>query len=474
MARKEQALRPGAAAPKRPLPTFPAHEPAHRDAQAHPAHTFARVKARPLSVTAREVTQLQRAVGNRAVGRLLSAALDRRPAAPHARTADDPETDAAASGDAPKRGSQTGLPDELRAGFERLSGLTLDDVRVHYNSGAPARVGALAYARGADIHVAPGQEKHLAHEAWHVVQQRQGRVRPTLRARGLEVNDDARLEAEADAMGGRALHFGPAPSSSPPPRSARVEAVASPLSSPAIQMRRFADDDEAITWLVTAITTVLTGARTANAGNFTAGRLDTYLGRLAAGLDDFDKMSKLLRDQGGAYYDAEHRMANLTSQLSKESVKAEAIRRVRAQELTRHYGQKARTVTADQQEHIFLGTVDNAQNPTTVTGYHWEGDPASVAVSVGAKQNTEAHFGVYQRGVAARARATTRKAGGSATASTFFPDTWSKADVLEAIEYAQGVGVRLEARTPAKAVGMMILSNPDSFFPDDPANQPDA
>jgi hypothetical protein len=28
--------------------------------------------------------------------------------------------------------------------------------------------------RVADIHIGPGQEKHLAHEAWHTVQQKQG------------------------------------------------------------------------------------------------------------------------------------------------------------------------------------------------------------------------------------------------------------------------------------------------------------
>lgn len=35
------------------------------------------------------------------------------------------------------------------------------------------------YSQGTDIHIGPGQEKHLPHEAWHVVQQKQGRVKPT-------------------------------------------------------------------------------------------------------------------------------------------------------------------------------------------------------------------------------------------------------------------------------------------------------
>src|SRR6185503_18518282 len=73
-----------------------------------------------------------------------------------------------------------GLPERLRAGIESLSGLDLSDVRVHANSDKPAQLNALAYAQGNDIHLGPGQERSLPHEAWHVVQQRQGRVQPTL------------------------------------------------------------------------------------------------------------------------------------------------------------------------------------------------------------------------------------------------------------------------------------------------------
>ena len=48
----------------------------------------------------------------------------------------------------------------------------------------PAQLQAHAFAQGADIHMAPGQEKHLPHEAWHVVQQKQGRVKPTVQMKG--------------------------------------------------------------------------------------------------------------------------------------------------------------------------------------------------------------------------------------------------------------------------------------------------
>ncbi|HVZ25409.1 MAG TPA: DUF4157 domain-containing protein, partial [Sediminibacterium sp.] len=91
-------------------------------------------------------------------------------------------------------------------GIESLAGMDISDVRVHYNSDKPAQLQALAYAQGSDIHVGPGQEKHLPHEAWHVVQQKQGRVQPTMQMKqGIPVNDDAGLESEADRMGALAL-----------------------------------------------------------------------------------------------------------------------------------------------------------------------------------------------------------------------------------------------------------------------------
>ncbi|WP_280188861.1 DUF4157 domain-containing protein [Bacteroides fragilis] len=100
--------------------------------------------------------------------------------------------------------NETGMPDTLKAGIEDLSGFAMDDVRVHYNSDKPATVQALAYTQGTDIHVAPGQEQHLPHEAWHVAQQMAGRVEPTTEVGGLPVNDNAALEYEADVMGAKA------------------------------------------------------------------------------------------------------------------------------------------------------------------------------------------------------------------------------------------------------------------------------
>ncbi|MBL8350885.1 MAG: DUF4157 domain-containing protein [Burkholderiaceae bacterium] len=99
-----------------------------------------------------------------------------------------------------------GLPERLKSGIESLSGLAMDAVRVHYNSPRPAQIGALAFTQGRDIHLAPAQERHLPHEAWHVVQQAQGRVATTRQMKGgVALNDARGLEREADLMGERAL-----------------------------------------------------------------------------------------------------------------------------------------------------------------------------------------------------------------------------------------------------------------------------
>lgn len=101
----------------------------------------------------------------------------------------------------------SGMPGKLKSGIESLSGVSMENVNVHYNSSSPAQLNAHAYAQGNDIHLAPGQEKHLPHEAWHIVQQRQGRVKPTTQLKGTSVNDDSSLEKEADDMGQKALNI---------------------------------------------------------------------------------------------------------------------------------------------------------------------------------------------------------------------------------------------------------------------------
>jgi hypothetical protein len=215
----------------------------------HPDSIIQRYRINPKSLTSADVLQLQRIIGNRAVGRLLSgmgntstiqqvpiqrqdileeeeplqgmfeSKLEDETCPSCMQRQEIPDEEKSPQGkiietfqrqEIPEEGetlqtkrvNNTGMPDNLKDGVENLSGIDMSDVRVHYNSSKPAEVGALAYTQGTNIHVAPGQERHLPHEAWHVVQQAQGRVQPTKQMKdGVPINDDEGLEHEADVMG---------------------------------------------------------------------------------------------------------------------------------------------------------------------------------------------------------------------------------------------------------------------------------
>ncbi len=178
--------------------------------QHHPSTLIQRVRLDPKSLKPNDVLQLQSTIGNQAVGKLL------------------------------KEGSQmelnnenkTGLPVNLKSGTEALSGYSMDDVKVHYNSAQPAQLQAHAFAKGTDIHLSPGQEKHLPHEVWHVVQQKQGRVKPTMQMRShVNVNDNVDLEREADVMGAKALQ-------SKVDTSSKLDSRPQPDSNPVFQLAR--------------------------------------------------------------------------------------------------------------------------------------------------------------------------------------------------------------------------------------------
>ena len=174
----------------------------------------------PSALRPADILVLQRTVGNRAVGRMLSNRSQARPPqsstpanAVQLKTEGEEQLQAKFETDR-MRENRTGLPDGLKSGIESLSGMAMDGVNVHFNSSQPAQLNALAYTRGSDIYVAPGQERHLPHEAWHVVQQARGRVRPTMQLKeGVPVNDDEGLEHEADVMGAKALTHGGSSSS---------------------------------------------------------------------------------------------------------------------------------------------------------------------------------------------------------------------------------------------------------------------
>ena len=117
----------------------------------------------------------------------------------------------------PAAPNRTGLPDALKAGIEALSGISMDNVRVHHNASRPAQPQAHAFAQCSDIHLASGQDGHPPHEAWHVVQQAQGRVKPTLqRGDGGLVSNDKGLGRAADEMGTKAAEGASPPTGSDP------------------------------------------------------------------------------------------------------------------------------------------------------------------------------------------------------------------------------------------------------------------
>jgi uncharacterized protein DUF4157 len=161
----------------------PAHDPSVQASAEHIPASVQRAADGASPPAAADLPTLQRLAGNRAVGHLVGGTSPK---------ADAPSND-------------TGLPDGLKAGVESLSGVALDDVDVRYNSSEPEQVGAAAFTKGREIHLRPGQERQLPHEAWHVVQQAEGRVAATTQtAEGVPVNDAPQLEHEADVMGARA------------------------------------------------------------------------------------------------------------------------------------------------------------------------------------------------------------------------------------------------------------------------------
>ncbi len=107
---------------------------------------------------------------------------------------------------APASVNKTGIPSQLKENIEQSHNVSLDNVRIHYNSGKPQELCAYAYTQGSHVYISPGQEKYLPHELGHVVQQMRGKVRPAMQIKGVNINNDSTLEREADMLGRCQLH----------------------------------------------------------------------------------------------------------------------------------------------------------------------------------------------------------------------------------------------------------------------------
>jgi hypothetical protein len=110
----------------------------------------------------------------------------------------------------PASGGGCPLPAAVQRQMEAAFATSFADLRIHEGPQAE-RLGAVAYTQGSDIHFRPGAyDPHgaagrelLGHELTHVVQQRAGRV-DIPHGKGVPVNEDPALEAEADELGARA------------------------------------------------------------------------------------------------------------------------------------------------------------------------------------------------------------------------------------------------------------------------------
>ncbi|HZX27914.1 MAG TPA: DUF4157 domain-containing protein [Telluria sp.] len=195
---------------------------------------------------------------------------------------------------APKS-SADGLPAPLRTGIEQLSGLSMADVQVHRNSPKPAQLQAHAYAQGNQIHLAPGQERHLPHEAWHVVQQKRGRVQATTQLKpDVNINDTPALEREADTMGALAAST---PAAHAEPRPLAKSAAAGAVVQPVWDMTAVdADTTEQIQRLAALREKYILAAfkKYAATDHGAAGRLDALLDQILADGGANDAVKELL------------------------------------------------------------------------------------------------------------------------------------------------------------------------------------
>ncbi|RLK61969.1 DUF4157 domain-containing protein [Actinokineospora cianjurensis] len=147
------------------------------------------------------IQQLQRSLGNAAVARLLSSEVE--------------TTEPTGVHDVLGKSGQP-LADRVRTDMEARLGADFSSVRVHDDSAAARsadEIGAHAYTSGEHVVLGRGggDDHTLAHELWHVVQQREGPVSATDHGNGVALSDPGdRFERAAEDVATRAMS-GPAP-----------------------------------------------------------------------------------------------------------------------------------------------------------------------------------------------------------------------------------------------------------------------
>ena len=110
---------------------------------------------------------------------------------------------------APSGGGKS-MPEPVQQKMEGAFGADFSGVRIHEGPQAKA-INAIAYTQGSNIHFQPGKyqpdiqsgQELLGHELTHVIQQKAGRV-DAPQGKGIPINADSGLEAEADTLGAKA------------------------------------------------------------------------------------------------------------------------------------------------------------------------------------------------------------------------------------------------------------------------------
>ena len=351
--------------------------------------------------------------------------------------------------------NNTGLPDNIKTGVERLSGYAMDDVKVHYNSSKPAQLQAHAYAQGTDIHIAPGQEQHVAHEAWHVVQQKQGRVKPTRQMKGkVNINDDHGLETEADVMGAKAISVNVASTPQSPP-SFNNNLNAQPIQqSPIIQ--QYSMGEKAIQ------TEIKLHSQDSSRGpgitNSTLLVLEVYNQlRIEHDLGDkeikSEKEGRRLMISKGIFdeEDADYLQTQAGLVHKAKGNRGELLRLQALDKIDRSYDE----IDNKYGHHIFQGDTKKG----VPTGFHSQADGSTTHEAYGTR--TDLGQGVYQQSVRLRGNPEATKP----IQSTFFPDDATHEHVIKAIASVYKAGFRTVTHVHDSVNGLELKKTGDTIYP---------
>ena len=112
---------------------------------------------------------------------------------------------------------KSAMPNDVKGQMENSFGTDFSDVKIHTNSEKASKIGAHAFTQGNNVHFAQGKfdpstksgKQLLGHELSHVVQQKNGQVKPNIQMKGMAINNEDKHESEADKQGALAAEGKP-------------------------------------------------------------------------------------------------------------------------------------------------------------------------------------------------------------------------------------------------------------------------